>query len=131
MWTVTSWLLATYLGMLEQHRTIGWASALTLTRANLPALVGGRWSPVMALASDLADGRLARTLGAASPFGSAADSQADAAFWTWYALRHEPDRRLRAVALLAWGLPLIVVTTTSIGRGSMIDVPRPVPLRPA
>ncbi|MQA12282.1 MAG: hypothetical protein GEU98_27875 [Pseudonocardiaceae bacterium] len=58
MWTLTSWALAvTHLGMLEQHRSIGLATSLTLARADLPTLTGTRWLPALALASDLADGR--------------------------------------------------------------------------
>nr|WP_315889928.1 CDP-alcohol phosphatidyltransferase family protein [Streptomyces sp. P9(2023)] len=38
------------------------------------------------------DGRLARRQATVSPFGDYADSFADAAFWTWLALRHEPSR---------------------------------------
>ena len=132
VWTVVSWLLAaTHLGMLDQHRSIGWANAITLTRANLPTQAHRWWLPVLALASDLADGRIARKLGTETSFGASADALADAAFWTWFALRHEPDARLRAAAVLAWVLPALAVTTGSVGRGRMIDAPRPVLLRPA
>lgn len=132
VWTVTSWVLAaTHLGMLEHHRSIGVASAVTLTRANLPTLTAGWASPVVALASDVVDGRLARRLGTTSPFGAAADSLADAAFWSWYALRHEPGRPMRAAALLAWVVPVVAVTSTSVARGRMADAPRPVLVRPA
>jgi hypothetical protein len=132
VWTIVSWALAvTHLGMLEGGRSIGCANAITLTRANLPTLTGGWWSPVLALGSDLADGRLARTLSTTSPFGASADAVADAAFWTWYALRHEPSRPVRAVALLVWVLPVIAVTAASVGRGRMVDAPRPVLFRPA
>lgn len=132
LWTVVSWVLAaTHLGMLEHRRSLGLANVITLTRANLPTLSTGWAAPVGALASDLADGRLARRLGTQSPFGAAADSLADAAFWAWFALRHEPSRRVRAAALLAWVVPVIVVTTGSVGRGRMMDAPRPVVVRPA
>lgn len=132
VWTVVSWALAAaHLGMLEGRRSIGWANAITLTRANLPAIGGGWWSSVLALGSDLADGRLARRLATACPFGTSADALADAAYWAWYALRHEPSRPLRAMALLAWLAPVVAVTTASVGRGRMIDAPRPALLRPA
>ena len=132
VWTVTSWVLAaTHLGMLEQRRSLGVANVITLTRANLPTLTSAWGSPVVALASDLADGRLARKLSTQSPFGAAADSLADAAFWAWFALHHEPSRRIRAAALLAWVVPVIAVTTTSVGRGQMVDAPRPAIVRPA
>jgi phosphatidylglycerophosphate synthase len=42
---------------------------------------------VFALASDLIDGRIARRSDAVTLFGVHADSLADAAFWTWFALR--------------------------------------------
>lgn len=132
LWTVTSWVLAaTHLGMLEHHRSIGVASAVTLTRANLPALTTGWASPLIALASDLADGRLARRLDTVSRFGAAADSVADTAFWASYALCHEPSRRVRAAALLAWVVPVVAVAGTSAARGRMVDAPRPVFVRPA
>lgn len=132
VWTATSWALAvSHLGMLEQRRSIGWANVLTLTRANLPTLTDAWWAPVVALASDVADGRLARKLDTASPFGAAADSLADAAFWTWFAHRHEPNRCVRAAGLLAWAVPVVVVTAISVGRGRMVDAPRPILVRPA
>jgi hypothetical protein len=132
VWTVLSWALAaTHLGMLEEQRSIGWANAITLTRANLPALARGWWLPILALGSDVADGRLARGLGTASPFGASADALADAAFWAWYARCHEPSRAIRAAAVLAWVAPVLTVTTISVSRGQMIDSPRPVVLRPA
>jgi phosphatidylserine synthase len=131
-WTVVSWALAaTHLGMLEGRRSIGWADAVTLTRANLPTIADGWWLPILALGSDVADGRLARGLGTASPFGASADALADAAFWAWYALRHKPSRAVRAAAVLAWVAPVLTVTTISVSRGRMIDSPRPALLRPA
>lgn len=131
-WTLTSWALAiTHLGMLEQRHSLGWADAVTLARANMPALSDAQWLAMLALASDLADGRLARALGTETPFGVAADSLADAAFWVWFALRHEPSRCLRAAALLAWLVPVVAVTATSVAGGRMADAPRPVLLRPA
>jgi hypothetical protein len=132
VWTVVSWALAaTHLGMLEGRGSIGWANAITLTRANLPTLAGRWWVPVLALGSDVADGRLARGLGTSSPFGASADALADAAFWVWFALRHEPSRPVRIAALLTWVVPVIAVTAGSVGRGRMVDAPRPALLRPA
>lgn len=132
VWTVVSWALAaTHLGMLEHRRYLGVADVVTLTRANLPTLTDGWAVPVVALASDLADGRLARGRGTTSPFGAAADSLVDAAFWAWFALRHEPSLRVRAAALAAWVAPVIAVTTASFRRGRMVDAPRPVVVRPA
>ncbi|GAB3488507.1 CDP-alcohol phosphatidyltransferase family protein [Amycolatopsis cihanbeyliensis] len=131
-WVAVSWgMAASHLGLLEQRSSIGLASTITLARANLPALAGGRWVSGLALGSDLADGWLARGLGAESRFGAAADSLADAAFWTWFTLRHEPSHRVRAMALLAWLAPVVAVTAASARQGSMVDAPRPVVLRPA
>jgi phosphatidylglycerophosphate synthase len=106
---------------------------LTLTRANLPVSVtgDGRVLGLLALISDLADGRLARQLGTVTPFGRDADSIADAAFWTWFALRHEPNRAIRLLALGAWAVPVATVTAISLGRGRMADPPRPQIARPA
>lgn len=132
VWTVASWLLAaTHLGMLEHRRSIGLATTVTLTRANLPACARTRWLPLLALTTDIADGRAARALGTESPFGAAADAIADAAFWTWYTLRHEPSRAVRTAAVLAWLAPVVTVTTLSVCNGRMVDAPRPALLRPA
>ncbi|WP_041759350.1 CDP-alcohol phosphatidyltransferase family protein [Amycolatopsis echigonensis] len=132
VWTMASWVLAaTHLGMLEDRRSLGAADIVTLTRANLPAITDGWAVPVVALASDVADGHLARRLGTTSRFGAAADSLADAAFWAWFALRHEPSCRVRIAALAAWVAPVVAVTTASFGRGRMVDAPRPVVVRPA
>ena len=71
-WVAASWAMAaTHLGMLEDRPSLGAASLVTLLRANLPAL-GARaarhptlvhWLPALALASDLADGQIARAAG--------------------------------------------------------------------
>jgi phosphatidylglycerophosphate synthase len=118
--------------MLENRRSLGLPNAVTLLRANLAATGGPvRWLPVAALASDLMDGHLARRIGSETAFGAHADSLADAAFWTWFVLRHEPSRRVRIAALAAWAAPVVIVTTASMGRGRMMDAPRPAVLRPA
>ncbi|NUR27743.1 MAG: CDP-alcohol phosphatidyltransferase family protein [Catenulispora sp.] len=131
-WVVVSWALAaSHLGMLEDQRSLGWANTITLFRANLPAVTDRRSTALLALGTDLADGRLARALGTTSPFGAAADSLADAAFWTWYAHRHEPVPAVRAVALIAWVAPVAAVTAVSVGKGAMVDPPRPAAVRPA
>jgi CDP-alcohol phosphatidyltransferase len=64
---------------------------------------------VLALATDVADGRLARCLAAETMFGGYADALADARFWTWFAVRYEPNRWLRAAAILAWAMPVAAV----------------------
>jgi len=132
-WVAASWLMAaTHLGLLEDRPSLGTANVITLLRANLPALGGpARWLPALALASDLADGQLARRAGTVSPFGEHADSLADAAFWTWYTLRHEPSRAIRCAALAAWTAPVLTLATASILHGQMTDPPRPAVLRPA
>jgi phosphatidylglycerophosphate synthase len=137
-WVATSWLLTiTHLGLLEGRDGLTAADLLTLTRANLPALApalapeAGRWVGVVAIASDVADGHLARRRGTSSPFGAYADHLADAAFWTWMALRHEPNRMLRLLAVAAWAAPVAGVAAASIARGRMVEVPRRALLRPA
>ncbi len=132
-WVTVSWAMAvTHLGLLGSRRSIGLASALTILRANLPA-VAALDRPALglvALCSDKADGMMARRAGP-TQFGHYADSLADAAFWAWFAFRHEPDRRLVAGAAAAWLLPVALVTAGSFTQGQMIDPPRPVWLRPA
>jgi phosphatidylglycerophosphate synthase len=132
-WVAASWLMAaSHLGLLETRQSLGSANVITLLRANLPALPGpARWLPVLALASDLADGQIARRADAATVFGGHADSLADAAFWTWYTLRHEPSRTLRSAALAAWTAPVLALTAASLLRGQMADPPHPAVLRPA
>jgi phosphatidylglycerophosphate synthase len=134
VWTVVSLLLAgTHLGMLGARRSLGLADVLTLVRANLPVLApdSARAVGALALVTDLADGRVARARHATSRFGQYADTFADATFWTWFALRHEPSAALRAAALAAWVAPVVAITTGSVARGRMIDSPRPELLRPA
>lgn len=127
-----SWLLAvTHLGLLGQRRSLGAANAVTLARANLPALASGPWTGLAALAADLLDGQLARRRGEVTVFGSYADTLADAAFWTWFAARHEPSRVLRAAAFAAWTAPVAAATALSVTRGRMTGILRHELLRPA
>jgi hypothetical protein len=133
-WVATSWALsAAHLGLLEQREQLTGADALTVLRGNLPALPGGGnpWSGPLAIVLDLADGRLARHQDTASPFGDYADTFADAAYWTWLTLRHEPSRTLRAAAVAAWALPVVTVTAVALRHGTMPKRPRPTLLRPA
>lgn len=138
-WVAVSWALAiTNLGLLDAQASVGVAGALTLARANLPALAPRagadprpRWLAALAIASDLAEGRLARRGDAASAFGCYADSLADAAFWIWFAARHEPSRWVQAASGLVWAAPIVAMTTASIARGRISDPPRPPSLRPA
>lgn len=133
-WVATSWTLSVlHLGLLEHRDRLAPADVLTLIRGTLPATATGssRWSGLLAIALDLADGRLARNQGTVSPFGDYADSFADAAYWTWLTLRHEPSRTVRAAGIAAWALPVVTVTAIGIRRGSMPERPRPALLRPA
>jgi hypothetical protein len=133
-WVTTSWVLAVlHLGLLEHRTRLAAADVLTVMRANLPVLPGGagRVSGVLAIGLDLADGRLARHQGTVSPFGEYADTFADAAYWMWLTLRHEPSRTVRAAAVAAWALPIVAVAGVALRRGTMPERPRPVLLRPA
>lgn len=133
-WVAVSWTLAAlHLGLLERRDHLAPADVLTLIRGNLPATAVGasRFSGVLAIASDVADGRLARRQATTSPFGDYSDTFADAAFWTWLTLRHEPNRTVRAAAITAWAAPVVTVTAIAVGRGTMPERPRPELLRPA
>ncbi|MCI0689952.1 MAG: CDP-alcohol phosphatidyltransferase family protein [Sporichthyaceae bacterium] len=133
-WLTSSWLLCmTHLGLLGERSSIGPATGVTLVRANLPAVAArrGRWLAPLAVFTDLADGWLARRLDSETMFGGYADSLADAAFWTWYALVHEPDRRVRAAAIAASLGPAVVVALGSVAGGRMVESPRSALLRPA
>ncbi|MFC4869763.1 CDP-alcohol phosphatidyltransferase family protein [Streptomonospora arabica] len=121
----------THLGLLEARAGLSAADALTPLRANLPALARGAWTGPLALATDVADGRLARSTGTASPFGAYADALADASLWIAYALRHEPDPRWRGALITAWLLPAAGVTAAAFARGRMVEVPRVRGVHPA
>src|SRR5262249_59469229 len=73
-----SWVLAmTHLGLLgTKTGSIGPANVVSMLRANLPAR---RWGPALAVASDAADGWLARRT-APTAFGAYADPLADVTF---------------------------------------------------
>jgi len=134
VWIAVSWIMAvTHLGMLGDRRSIGIPNALTLIRGNLPALEGrlGRSLPVISLATDFADGRIARATGAVTPFGTQADFLADTAFWTWFIVRHDPSRTVKGLTLAAWAAPVVAIAAASITKGRMLDVPRSALLRPA
>lgn len=78
-WTSASWLLAiTHLRALDRSRRAGRRRA---------------------------DGQLARRSGTETMFGGYADSIADAAFWAWFAARHETSDSVRAAAFAAWAAP--------------------------
>jgi phosphatidylglycerophosphate synthase len=134
LWVMTSWLLTvSHLGMLEDRRTLGVANTLTLLRANLPAVENrlGNAVPVLALVTDWLDGRIARTTGTETRFGRQADFLADTALWTWFTIRHEQNRWLRAATFAAWGFTVVAITTVSFAGGGMKDIPRSRWIRPA
>lgn len=133
-WVATSWLFTvTHLGMLELRRPLGIANSLTLIRANLPALENrvGSAVPVLALATDWLDGRVSRATGTETRFGRQADFLADTAVWTWFTMRHEPNKWFRAATFAAWGSTVVGVTIASFAGGVMRDIPRSRWMRPA
>jgi CDP-alcohol phosphatidyltransferase-like enzyme len=124
-WALTSWFLCiTHLGLLGDSPTLGWPNRLTVLRALLPSLAPTtRWTSVAALATDFADGRLARVRGE-SAFGAFADPIADGVFWSWYALRWERNRWLRWVPTALFGGSVAVIAVAYFARGRSIDYPR-------
>ncbi len=122
----TGWLLAiTHLGLLgPEARSIGAANGLSLVRAQLPT---GPAAPLLAMASDLADGSLARRAGATA-FGGYADALADVTFWTRFAVRRAHPL-LAGLAVAAWTAPALAITIAYFVHGRAIDYPRPVWVR--
>ena len=129
-WALASWFLAiTHLGLLGERTTLGWPNRLTLVRALLPAVARDyRWTPLVALATDFSDGLLARRNGK-SAFGEFADPIADGAFWSWFALRWEPNRWLRWAPISLFALSAAGISATYVARGRTVDYPRPIALR--
>ena len=129
-WALLSWLLSiTHLGLLGERATLGSPNRLALLRALLPAF--GNDSPpiaLVALASDFLDGRLARR-GGATAFGAFADPIADGVFWSWFALRREPNRWLRWGPLALFASSTAVIALAYFMRGRIIDYPRPIAVR--
>lgn len=110
-WVMASWALAiTHLGLLGDRARLTGADLFTLIRGSIPVLPGGasRCSGLLAIALDLADGRLARRQGTASLFGDYAGTFADAAYWTWL----DPSRAMRTTAVAAWALPVLTVAAS-------------------
>lgn len=134
IWVLSSWVMAvTHLGMLDERRSLGIPNLLTMVRGLLPALEArlGRSIPIISLATDFADGKIARATGTVTPFGRQADFLADTAFWTWFIARHEPSTIVKVAALAAWAAPVAAVTATSVVAGRMVDIPRAWWFRPA
>lgn len=125
-WAFTSWFLCiTHLGLLGERSTLGWPNRMTLLRALLPSLApSSRWTSLVAMATDFADGHLARR-GEESAFGAYADPIADGAFWSWYALRWEPNRWLRWVPITLFAASIAGISAAYFARGRSVDYPRP------
>ncbi len=134
VWITTSWLMTvTHLGMLEHRRTMGLPNLLTIARASLPAAAHrlGSAVPVLALVTDFVDGKLARSSGTVTRFGTQGDYLADAALWTWFTLTHEHSRGWQLATFAAWAIPVAGLTVASFAKGGMVDLPRSRWLRPA
>jgi len=133
-WNVASWWMAwSHLGLLgDEDRPLGWPNRLTMLRAVLPALLpgAGPLPAVLAMATDFADGRLARAGGGSTAFGAFADPIADSIFWTWFALREEPNRWLKAASVVLWVGPAAAVTAAYFLRAEAFGIPGEVSLRP-
>lgn len=122
-----SWAMAlAHLGLLgPEARSIGAANALSMLRANLPS---GRFAPMLAIATDIADGTLAR-LTRPTAFGAYADPLADVVFWTRQAWTREKSHVLRTLVLATWLIPLIAIGGAYFARGHTVDYPRPLLVR--
>ena len=129
-WALGSWFLCiTHLGLLGERSTLGWPNRLTVLRALLPSLLpASRWTCLIAIATDFADGHLARR-GEESAFGAYADPIADGAFWSCYALRWETSRWLRWVPVTLLALSVAGISAAYFTRGRSIDYPRPMSVR--
>jgi len=124
-WALVSWFLCiTHVGILGDRSTLGWPNRLTLLRSLLPSLApDSRWTSLFALATDFVDGRLARR-GEESAFGAFADPIADGVFWSWYALRWEPNRGLRWAPITLFAATTAAIAAAYFARGRTIDYPR-------
>ena len=122
-----SWVLAmTHLGLLgTKTGSIGPANVVSMLRANLPAR---RWGPALAVASDAADGWLARRT-APTAFGAYADPLADVTFWMRHVWAREASFKLRATATGLWLLPLVAIAAAYFVGGGTVDYPRPLAAR--
>ena len=129
-WALVSWFLCvTHLGLLGDRTTLGWSNRLTLLRALLPSVgPDSPWTALIALATDLVDGHLARRKHE-SAFGAYADPIADGIFWSWYALRWEPSRWGRWVPITLFGGSVAVIAIAYFARARTIDYPRPMAVR--
>lgn len=122
-----SWVLTwTHLGLLPEGRGLGLPNVLSLLRASLPLLAPRRphLAALAAVASDFADGIIARRARRETAFGAYADSLADAVFWGWLAWRFEPDRRFRWAAIILWLLPPAAMAMLTFARGRLLILPR-------
>ena len=64
-----------------------------------------------------------------SAFGAFADPIADGAFWSWFALRWEPNRWLRWAPITLFAASVAGISATYFVRGRTIDYPRPQAVR--
>jgi len=124
-WAAVSWFLCiTHLGLLGDRSTLGWPNRLTLLRSLLPSLApASRWTSLVALTTDFVDGRLARR-GDESAFGAFADPIADGVFWSWYALRWEPNRGLRWAPITLFAATTAAIAAAYFARARTVDYPR-------
>lgn len=129
-WALWSWLLCiTHLGLLGERASLGSANRLTIARGLLPAVApDSRWTSILALATDLADGLLARR-GEESAFGGFADPIADGVFWSTFALRWERNHWLRWAPLAVFGVAAGAIAVSYFARGRTIDYPRLIAVR--
>ena len=129
-WAAVSWLLSiTHLGLLGDRSTLGWPNRLTLVRALLPALApDSRWTALVALSTDFADGILARR-GAETAFGAFADPIADGVFWSWYELHWERSPWLRWAPTTVFAAVLGAIAVGYFARARTVDYPRPMAAR--
>lgn len=103
-------------------------------RGALPAAghrLGTPATVALALATDFADGKIARGTGAVTRFGAQGDFLADTALWTWFVVRHGRGTVWRIATFAAWAAPVIGVAAASVARGGMVDLPRSRWFRPA
>lgn len=122
-----SWVLAwTHLGLMPEGRGLGLPNVLSLLRANLPLLAPRQphFAALAALASDFADGVIARRSRRETAFGAYADNLADAVFWSWLTWRFEHDRRFRWAAIVLWLLPPAAMAMLTFRSGRLLILPR-------
>jgi len=127
--TMRSWREAA-----ARPRAVVETTAVHAAIGGLPAAghrLGTPATVALALATDFADGKIARGTGAVTRFGAQGDFLADTALWTWFVVRHEQSTAWRIATFAAWATPVIGVAAASVARGGMVDLPRSRWFRPA